>query len=216
MNDFGLDLAIIGNGRTAALVDPASRIVWWCYPRFDGDPMFSRLLAGDEEKGFCDVVLDGMVEYTSEYVRNTAIVSTVLTDDKGAAVRITDFAPRFREYDRIYRPPQLHADHRAGRGPAANHHPDASDQQLRRPDGAQIDRQQSHELSRRRRGDPAHHRRAVVLYRSRGAFRADAAAPSRHRSGRAVPGGSVHDLPLIRCAHAGLLDRVGAAALDRL
>jgi hypothetical protein len=35
MNDFGLDLAVIGNGGTAALVDPSSRIVWWCYPRFD-------------------------------------------------------------------------------------------------------------------------------------------------------------------------------------
>ena len=46
MNDFGLDLAVIGNGRTAALVEPSSRIVWWCYPRFDGDPNFSRLLAG--------------------------------------------------------------------------------------------------------------------------------------------------------------------------
>jgi GH15 family glucan-1,4-alpha-glucosidase len=107
MHDFGLDLAIIGNGRTAALVDPLSRIVWWCFPRFDGDPIFSRLLAGDEEKGFCEVVLHGMVEHSSEYVRNTAIVSTVLTDDKGASVRITDFAPRFFEYHRIYRPPQI-------------------------------------------------------------------------------------------------------------
>jgi GH15 family glucan-1,4-alpha-glucosidase len=107
MNDFGLDLAIVGNGRTAALVNPESRIVWWCYPRFDGDPVFSRLLAGDEEKGFCDVVLEGMVGFSSDYVRNTAVVSTVLTNDKGAAVRITDFAPRFREYDRIFRPPQL-------------------------------------------------------------------------------------------------------------
>jgi hypothetical protein len=72
MNDFGLDLAVIGNGRTAALVDPSSRIVWWCYPRFDGDPIFSRLVAGDEDKGFCDILLDGMVDLFSEYVRNTA------------------------------------------------------------------------------------------------------------------------------------------------
>ncbi len=107
MSDFGLDLAIVGNGRTAALVDPLSRIVWWCYPRFDGDPIFSRLLAGDEEKGFCDVLLEGMVEFSSDYVRNTAIVSTVLTNNEGASIRITDFAPRFREYDRIFRPPQL-------------------------------------------------------------------------------------------------------------
>ena len=107
MNDFGLDLAVIGNGRTAALIEPSSRLVWWCYPRFDGNPVFSRLLAGDEEKGFCDVVLDGMVDYSSEYIRNTAVVSTVLTDQKGGTVKITDFAPRFRAYDRIFRPPQL-------------------------------------------------------------------------------------------------------------
>jgi GH15 family glucan-1,4-alpha-glucosidase len=105
--DFGLDLAVIGNGRTAALVDPSARIVWWCHPRFDGDPIFSRLVAGDEEKGFCDVLLDGMVDLVSEYVRNTAVVSTVLTDDKGGSIRITDFAPRFREYDRVHRPPQI-------------------------------------------------------------------------------------------------------------
>jgi GH15 family glucan-1,4-alpha-glucosidase len=102
-----LDLAVIGNGRTAALVNPQARIVWWCFPRFDGDPIFSRLLAGDEEKGFCEVVLHGMVDHSSQYVRNTAIVSTVLTDDKGASVRITDFAPRFFEYHRIFRPPQI-------------------------------------------------------------------------------------------------------------
>lgn len=107
MTDYGLDLAIIGNGRTAALVEPGSRIVWWCFPRFDGDPVFCRLLAGDEEKGFTDVVLEGLAEIKSEYLRNTPIVITTLTDAKGNAVRITDFAPRFQNLDRIYRPPQL-------------------------------------------------------------------------------------------------------------
>ncbi|HLC07658.1 MAG: glycoside hydrolase family 15 protein [Methyloceanibacter sp.] len=107
MNDFGLDLAVIGNGQTAALLEPASRLVWWCYPRFDGDPVFSRLLAGDEEKGFCDVVLDDMVDFVSDYERNTAIVSTVLTNSQNASVKITDFAPRFRNYGRMFRPPQL-------------------------------------------------------------------------------------------------------------
>ena len=96
MTDYGLDLAVIGNGRTAALLDPSSRIVWWCMPRYDGDPVFCRLLAGNEDKGFTDVLLDGQVETRSDYVRNTAIVVTELIDDKGGAVRITDFAPRFR------------------------------------------------------------------------------------------------------------------------
>src|SRR5580700_12310380 len=88
--DHGLDLAVIGNGRTAALVDPCSRLVWWCYPRFDGDPIFCRLVSGAEEKGFSDVVLEDMADYQSEYVRNTAIVRTELTDRNGAKVRITD------------------------------------------------------------------------------------------------------------------------------
>ncbi|MCF8477138.1 MAG: DUF5911 domain-containing protein [Pseudolabrys sp.] len=107
MNDYGLDIAVIGNGRTAALVNPEARILWWCLPRYDGDPVFSRLLAGDEEKGFTDVVLDGLVETTSNYVRNTAIVVTEMTDGHGGKVRVTDFAPRFQIYGRTFRPPQL-------------------------------------------------------------------------------------------------------------
>ncbi len=105
--DHGLDLAVIGNCRTAALVDPTSRIVWWCFPRFDADPVFSRLLAGDQEKGFSDVVLEGMCDFQSDYVRNTAIVETIMSDKLGNSIRITDFAPRFRQFGRMFRPPQL-------------------------------------------------------------------------------------------------------------
>jgi GH15 family glucan-1,4-alpha-glucosidase len=107
MSDHGLDLAVLGNGRTAALVDPHARIVWWCYPRFDADPIFCRLLAGENEKGFTDILLDGIVDAKSEYLRNTAVLSTVLTDQRGAAIRVIDFAPRFLQFGRIYRPPQL-------------------------------------------------------------------------------------------------------------
>lgn len=102
-----LDLGLIGNCRVAALVNRQARLVWWCYPNFDGDPAFSRLLAGDEEKGFCDVLLDGMVSSHSEYQPNTAIIRTTLTDASGNAVRITDFAPRFLQYGRYFRPAQL-------------------------------------------------------------------------------------------------------------
>jgi len=102
-----LDLAVVGNGRTVALVNPLARIVWWCFPRYDGDPVFCRLISGNEEKGFADVVLDGLVSAQSAYLRNTAIIETVLTDKDGAAVRITDFAPRFEQFGRTFRPPQL-------------------------------------------------------------------------------------------------------------
>jgi len=88
-------------------VDSRARIVWWCFPRFDSDPVFSRLVAGDEEKGFSDVVLDRQVSSRSEYDRNTAIVTTILTAADGAQVKITDFAPRLRNFERLLRPPQL-------------------------------------------------------------------------------------------------------------
>src|SRR5262249_28655358 len=107
MTDHGLDLAVIGNGRTAALVDPTARLVWWCYPRFDRDPIFCRLLSGDDEKGFSDVVLDDMADFQSEYLRIPAGVPPVLPDRRGAPVRITVFAPRSRQFGRVSRPPQL-------------------------------------------------------------------------------------------------------------
>lgn len=102
-----VDLAAVGNGRIAALVNSKGQLVWFCFPRFDSDPVFSRLIAGDEEKGFCDVILDRQVNASSHYERNTAVISTVLTADDGAQVKITDFAPRLRNFDRLLRPPQL-------------------------------------------------------------------------------------------------------------
>ncbi len=107
MDAQGLDLAVIGNCRTAALLDTKARLLWWCFPRFDSDPVFSRLLAGDEEKGFSDVLLDKFVESQSEYARNTPIVTTILTAEDGSSLRITDYAPRFRNFGRITRAPQL-------------------------------------------------------------------------------------------------------------
>jgi GH15 family glucan-1,4-alpha-glucosidase len=102
-----LDLGVIGNCRTAALLDTGGRIVWWCFPRFDSDPVFSRLVAGEEEKGFCDVHLEGAVAREAAYIRNTALVRTTIRDAAGNAVTITDFMPRFRRFERVFNPPQI-------------------------------------------------------------------------------------------------------------
>ncbi len=102
-----MDFASIGNGRIAALIDRRGSIVWWCFPRLDADPVFCRLVSGSEEKGFCDVQLVNVVRSEARYVRNTAIVETELEDREGNAVRITDFAPRFPHYERIFHPAQI-------------------------------------------------------------------------------------------------------------
>ena len=145
-----LDLALIGNSCAAALIDRNARIVWWCFPYFDSDPVFSRILAGDEEKGFCDVALSGLVETESSYLRNTAIVETLLTDDQGARLRVTDFAPRFRPV-RAHIPATAdrQAD-RADRRSAARRHSRPADPWLRPADDRRGRRLQSYPLRRRR------------------------------------------------------------------
>ncbi len=47
-----------GGAAPPAIIEPSGRIVWWCLPRYDGDPVFCRLVAGSEEKGFTDVVVE--------------------------------------------------------------------------------------------------------------------------------------------------------------
>lgn len=102
-----MELAPIGNGRVAGIVDRDARLVWWCFPRIDADPVFCKLVAGVEDKGFCDVVLRGQVDTRVGYLRNTAILESVSTDQDGNAVRITDFFPRFRRFERVFHPPQF-------------------------------------------------------------------------------------------------------------
>ncbi|NLH80546.1 MAG: glycoside hydrolase family 15 protein [Phyllobacteriaceae bacterium] len=100
-----LDLAVIGNCAVAALVDPSGALVWGCWPRFDADPIFCSLVDGDApDAGFflIEFAEGGTIE--RDWVRNTAIVRTVHRDASGAAFAVTDFAPRFRQFGRIFRP----------------------------------------------------------------------------------------------------------------
>jgi GH15 family glucan-1,4-alpha-glucosidase len=41
------DLGLLGDTRTAGLVDARGRIVWLCLPHFDGEPIFGALVAGE-------------------------------------------------------------------------------------------------------------------------------------------------------------------------
>ena len=103
-----LDLGVIGNSVVAALVDRTGRMVWMCYPRLDGDPVFCSLLDGDEKyDGAYRIDLEGFAESRQRYLGNTAILETILTDANGSAVRIVDYAPRFKQFDRLYRPPTI-------------------------------------------------------------------------------------------------------------
>ena len=100
-----LDLGVIGNGSFGALVDRQARVVWSCLPAFDGDPAFCALLSPREhEGGDLAIELEDFERSEQAYVTNTAILRTVLHDRHGGAVEVLDFAPRWKQNGRIYRP----------------------------------------------------------------------------------------------------------------
>jgi GH15 family glucan-1,4-alpha-glucosidase len=105
MSEPTLDLGVIGNGSFGALVDLRGRVVWSCLPAFDGDPAFCALLSPrDHDGGDYAIELEDFAGSEQAYVGNTAILRTVLRDAHGGAVEIIDFAPRWRQHDRFYRP----------------------------------------------------------------------------------------------------------------
>jgi GH15 family glucan-1,4-alpha-glucosidase len=106
-----LNLGAIGNCSASALIDAQGRIVWSCWPRVDGDPVFNALLGGDGasdgQDGSFAVELLGQVRSEQHYEQNTAVLRTRLFDDRGQGLEITDFAPRFMRRGRMFHPVQL-------------------------------------------------------------------------------------------------------------
>jgi GH15 family glucan-1,4-alpha-glucosidase len=102
-----LDLALIGNCTVGALVDARATITWGCFPRFDGDPVFCALLKDSDDYGFFAVELADCERTEQHYLENTAILVTRLYDCHGGGVEVTDFAPRFGQYGRMFRPMML-------------------------------------------------------------------------------------------------------------
>ena len=104
-----IDLWPIGNCQVAGLIDRSARLVWGCVPRFDGDPAFSSLLDGRDPSssdavGLWAIALEDCASVEQEYVRNTPILRSVLTDAQGNAIELIDFCPRFERLGRMYRP----------------------------------------------------------------------------------------------------------------
>ena len=79
--------------------------MWGCLPHLAADPSFCELLQPTPEgHGVCAVELEGFVSSEQRYLPNTAVLVTTLYAEDGSAVEITDFAPRFRRWDRLYHP----------------------------------------------------------------------------------------------------------------
>jgi GH15 family glucan-1,4-alpha-glucosidase len=99
------DLGLIGNCQLSALVRRDGALVWSCMPRFDSPPVFAALL--DEQAGGAFRIgrADGQLG-VQRYLPNTNVLETRF-DAPDGAFRVLDFAPRFIQHERSFRPTKL-------------------------------------------------------------------------------------------------------------
>lgn len=105
-----LNLGLIGNGAISALVDAKGQIVWSCFPRFDGDPLFCHLLQPEgfeNGKGAFGIDIVNFSHAEQQYETNSAVLTTRLYDKQGGCLELCDFAPRFRMHGRLFHPTTL-------------------------------------------------------------------------------------------------------------
>ncbi len=81
------DYAIIGDGRSAALVSHAGSIDWLCWPRFESPPVFARLLDLDRG-GSWRIAPTRPARVTRRYVEHTNVLETRFENADGAGVLV--------------------------------------------------------------------------------------------------------------------------------
>src|SRR5437763_3123461 len=100
------ELGLIGNCQFSALIHRSGEIVWCCLPRFDSEPVFGSLLDSQDGGAFLVGPAPGG-NGTQRYLPNTNILETVFQTPTGS-FRILDFAPRFMQHERTFRPTQIY------------------------------------------------------------------------------------------------------------
>ena len=89
-----------------AHIDQTANVAWMCWPQFDSDFVFGSLL--DKTKGGNFSIKPAENDYMVRqfYLRNTNMICTEFKTSTGA-FRVVDFAPRFFQYERTFRPVML-------------------------------------------------------------------------------------------------------------
>ncbi len=100
------NFGIIGNCSYLAYIGTDGNVVWMCLPRFDSSFLFGSIL--DKSKGGEFYVRSASEGYTSKqyYLENTNILCTEFSAKEGT-FRVVDFAPRFEQNSRYFKPTML-------------------------------------------------------------------------------------------------------------
>lgn len=101
-----LNYGIIGNCKSAALINEDTSIDWLCLPQFDSPSVFAKIL--DDQKGGY-FLIKNLANYTIKqaYIENTNILRTEFRNEK-AGFEVIDFMPRYKnEINHYYTPPEV-------------------------------------------------------------------------------------------------------------
>lgn len=106
MEKHKYNYGIIGNCSYLALIDTHANIGWMCWPRFDSSFIFGGLL--DQKKGGTFFIRPDSENYTCQqsYIDNTNVLTTTFDCEDGKFM-VIDFAPRFYQYERFFKPLML-------------------------------------------------------------------------------------------------------------
>ncbi len=106
MSKHTYESGLIGNCAYIAHIEKDTNVSWLCFPRFDSDFIFGGML--DREKGgeFTILPESGKFQSSQSYLENTNVLQTEIVSGADS-FRVTDFAPRFENFDRYYKPLML-------------------------------------------------------------------------------------------------------------
>lgn len=96
------DYAMIGDGRTAALVGSDGAIDWLCLPRFDAPACFAALLGGPEHGSWLICPRHGAQHVRRSYLEATLVLETLFTAPEGD-VALIDAMPLGLEGSHVIR-----------------------------------------------------------------------------------------------------------------
>ena len=98
-----LELGIIGNCHSSALISKTGSIVWCCLPEFDSPSVFGKIL-DNNIGGTFQIICDKNYIIEQEYLKNTCILVTKFSSGKNI-FEVHDFMPRYLKKDNKYHSP---------------------------------------------------------------------------------------------------------------
>ncbi len=101
-----MNYGVIGNCKSAALIDASGSIVWSCLPNFDSVSFFASILDTQKGGAFGIVAKPGYT-ISQKYITNTNILETKYSSGDDI-FRVLDFMPRHKDSEGHYHnPPQI-------------------------------------------------------------------------------------------------------------